>query len=202
MKIGKIGFDLNSDSTALVITAFCKICQICQIWPNMVKYANIVKWGVPEKILQNTVQTRWSRVNRTLQSRIMTKSHFWPDRPNQVIPSKYALKVHTDIHKGLDYPCKQCSHIFKTSKYLEEHERKLHNAKNSGERSTCNVCQKSFRSDSLKKTPHSSRAFKRSTLFMQNLLRKICIAVHAEYAHERQTFKVICFRAINSRTQT
>ena len=29
---------------------------------------NMVKWGVPEKILQNAVQTRWSWVNRTLQS--------------------------------------------------------------------------------------------------------------------------------------
>jgi len=40
--------------------------------PNMAKYAkyaylgaylgarNMVKWGVPEKILQNAVQTRWS----------------------------------------------------------------------------------------------------------------------------------------------
>ena len=28
---------------------------------------NMVKWGVPEKILQNAVQTRWSQVNRTLQ---------------------------------------------------------------------------------------------------------------------------------------
>ena len=49
--------------------------QICEIWPNMrnmAKYAknaylgaylgaqNIVKWGVPEKIMQNAVQTRWS----------------------------------------------------------------------------------------------------------------------------------------------
>ena len=42
------------------------------IWSNMAKYAkyaylgaylgarNMVKWGVPEKILQNAVQTRWS----------------------------------------------------------------------------------------------------------------------------------------------
>ena len=37
-----------------------------QIWPNMAEYAffgaylaapNMVKWGVPEKILQNAVQT-------------------------------------------------------------------------------------------------------------------------------------------------
>ena len=40
--------------------------------PNMAKYAkyaylgtylgaqNMVKWGIPEKILQNAVQTRWS----------------------------------------------------------------------------------------------------------------------------------------------
>ena len=39
---------------------------------------NMVKWGVPEKILQNAVHTRWSYVNRTLQSKVMTKSNFWP----------------------------------------------------------------------------------------------------------------------------
>ena len=47
--------------------------------PNMAKYAylgaylgaqNMVKWGIPEKILQNAVQTRWSEVNRTLQSKV------------------------------------------------------------------------------------------------------------------------------------
>ena len=42
---------------------------------------NMVKWGVPEKILQNAVQTRWSYVNRTLQSKVMTKSNFWPISP-------------------------------------------------------------------------------------------------------------------------
>ena len=47
-----------------------KIC--CELPPNMAKYAkyaylgaylgarNMVKWGVPENILQNAVQTRWS----------------------------------------------------------------------------------------------------------------------------------------------
>ena len=47
--------------------------------PNMAKYAylgaylgarNMVKWGVPEKILQNAVQ-----------SKVMTKSNFWPISP-------------------------------------------------------------------------------------------------------------------------
>ena len=42
---------------------------------------NMVKWGVPEKILQNAVQMRWCLVNMTLPSKVMTKSHFWPDRP-------------------------------------------------------------------------------------------------------------------------
>ena len=46
-------------------------------------------------------------------------------------------------------------------------------------------------SQRFSKTPHSSRAFKRSTLFMQNLLQKICIAVLAEYAHERQPLQNI-----------
>ena len=36
---------------------------------------NMVKWGVPEKILQN-VQTHWPCVNRTPQSKVMTKSQF------------------------------------------------------------------------------------------------------------------------------
>ena len=33
--------------------------------------------GIPEKILQNAVQTHWSKVNRTPQSKFMTKSHFF-----------------------------------------------------------------------------------------------------------------------------
>ena len=53
--------------------------------PNMAKYAyyaylgapNMVKWGAPEKILQNAVQMRRSVVNRTLQSKVITKYHFW-----------------------------------------------------------------------------------------------------------------------------
>ena len=45
---------------------------------------NMVKWGVPEKILQNAVQTRWSQVNRTLQSKVMAKSNFWPISPLQL----------------------------------------------------------------------------------------------------------------------
>ena len=56
-----------------------------KIMPNMAKYAYLgaylgapymVKWGVPEKILQNAVQTHWSLVNRTLKSKVMTKSNF------------------------------------------------------------------------------------------------------------------------------
>ena len=39
---------------------------------------NMVKWGIPEKILQNAFQTRWPCVNRTPHSKVMTKSHFRP----------------------------------------------------------------------------------------------------------------------------
>ena len=50
----------------------------------MARYAylgapNMVKWGVPEKILQNVVQTRCSQVNRTLQSKLMKKINFLAD---------------------------------------------------------------------------------------------------------------------------
>ena len=46
----------------------------------LAKYAyfgapNMVKWSVPEKILQNVVQMRCSWVNRALQSKVMTKSN-------------------------------------------------------------------------------------------------------------------------------
>ena len=56
------------------------------LYINMAKYVclgapNMVKWGVLEKILQNADQMRWSLVNRTLQSKVMTKSHFGPDCP-------------------------------------------------------------------------------------------------------------------------
>ena len=37
----------------------------------------MVKWSFPEKILQNVVQTRCSLANRTLQSKVRTKSIFW-----------------------------------------------------------------------------------------------------------------------------
>ena len=37
---------------------------------------NMVKWSDPEKILQNAIQTHWPCVNRTPQSKVMTKSHF------------------------------------------------------------------------------------------------------------------------------
>ena len=59
-----------------------------QIWPNTAKYAkygiwgaylgttNLVKLGIPEKILQNVSQTRWPCVNRTPQSKVMTKFIF------------------------------------------------------------------------------------------------------------------------------
>ena len=39
---------------------------------------NMVKRGIPEKILQNAVQTHWPCVNRTPQSKVTIKSHFFP----------------------------------------------------------------------------------------------------------------------------
>ena len=39
---------------------------------------NVVKWGIPEKILQNAVQMCWPCVNRTPQSKLMTKSQLGP----------------------------------------------------------------------------------------------------------------------------
>ena len=37
---------------------------------------NMVKWGAPEKILQNAVQTCCIQVKRTVQSKVMPKSNF------------------------------------------------------------------------------------------------------------------------------
>ena len=68
----------------------CQVRQICQIQPNTAKYGiwraylgepYMVKWGIPEKILQNAVQTRWPCVNRTPQSKVMTKSNFGATAP-------------------------------------------------------------------------------------------------------------------------
>ena len=44
---------------------------------------NMVKWGVPEKILQTAVHMRWPCVKGTPQStqQVRTKSHFWPISP-------------------------------------------------------------------------------------------------------------------------
>ena len=70
-----------------------QINQICHVrvtrpnMPNMHIWVHIWApqlWssgGVPEKILQNAGQTRRSQVNRTLQSKVMTKSNFWPISP-------------------------------------------------------------------------------------------------------------------------
>ena len=50
------------------------------IWPYLAIYGIFgrAKYG---QVGWGAVQTRWSQVNRTLQSKVMTKSHFWPDRP-------------------------------------------------------------------------------------------------------------------------
>ena len=45
----------------------------------------MVKWGVPGKILQNTLQTRWSQVNRTLQ--------VFLNLPNQHLKQRIFKKV-------------------------------------------------------------------------------------------------------------
>ena len=43
------------------------------------KAPNIVKWNIPEKIMQNAFQLYWPWVNRTSHSKVMTKSlfHSW-----------------------------------------------------------------------------------------------------------------------------
>ena len=52
---------------------------------------DMVKWGVPEKILQNAVQTRWPFVNRTPQSKVMTNLIFgWFPHCNYNIKLKSA----------------------------------------------------------------------------------------------------------------
>ena len=40
------------------------------------KAPNIVKWDIPEKIMQNAFQLYWPWVNRTSHSKVMTKSLF------------------------------------------------------------------------------------------------------------------------------
>ena len=39
--------------------------------------SNVAKLVIPGEILQNAVQTGWPCVNRTSQSKVVTKSHFW-----------------------------------------------------------------------------------------------------------------------------
>ena len=41
------------------VTKYAKYGQVC-IFGIYFDAPNVVKWGVPEKILQNAVQTRWS----------------------------------------------------------------------------------------------------------------------------------------------
>ena len=60
------------------------------LYINMAKYAclgapNMVNFGVLKKILQNAVQMRWSLVNRTLQSKVITKSHYLAGFPTVTI---------------------------------------------------------------------------------------------------------------------
>ena len=64
-----------------IVITMGKSAKNC-VRPNMhLNMPNMVKWGVPEKILQKAVQTCWSYVNGTLQSKVMTKSNFWPISP-------------------------------------------------------------------------------------------------------------------------
>ena len=61
-----------------------KCIHIWHIWPYLAYSGaylgaqNMVKRGVLEKILQNAVQ---AELNRTLLSKVMTKSSFWPISP-------------------------------------------------------------------------------------------------------------------------
>ena len=57
----------------------CPKYHIWHIWRNWCTYKgalNMVEWGIPEKILRDAIQTRWPCVNRTPQSKVVTKSHF------------------------------------------------------------------------------------------------------------------------------
>ena len=67
----------------LVMFFYCRVSS-WHIWPYLASLGaylsvpNMVKWGFAEKILQNAVQTRSAWVNRTPQSKVTTKSNFWP----------------------------------------------------------------------------------------------------------------------------
>ena len=99
--------------------------------PNMAKYAkygswgtylgapNMVKWGVPEKILQNAVQTRWSLVNRTLQSKVMTKSHFWLISPC-ILPCKIGKQRYLNQTPLLSF-----AYLFKCNMKFGSYKKKL-----------------------------------------------------------------------------
>ena len=63
-RLNRILQDLSSDTLLehIYINMRPKYRTWC-IWPYLGAYLsapNMVKWGVPEKVLQNAVQTRWS----------------------------------------------------------------------------------------------------------------------------------------------
>ena len=66
----------NSPNTPNM-TKYAKYC----IWHAYLGKPNIVKWGIPEKIVQNAAQKHWPYVNTTLQTKGMTKSNFGARSP-------------------------------------------------------------------------------------------------------------------------
>ena len=57
------------------------IWHIWRIWLAYLGAPDIGEWGIPEKILQNAVQTHWPCVDTTPQSKVMTKSNFGATAP-------------------------------------------------------------------------------------------------------------------------
>ena len=51
---------------------------------------NMVKWGIPEKILRNAVKSRWPCVNKNPQSKVLAKSS-----KNFIVATQIDLLVHS-----------------------------------------------------------------------------------------------------------
>ena len=47
------------------------------MWRAYLGEPNIAQWSIPENIIQNAVQMRWSNVNKTPESKVKTKSIFY-----------------------------------------------------------------------------------------------------------------------------
>ena len=46
-------------------------------WRTYFGPSNMVEWGIPEKIMQNSVQMSWTLVKKTAQSKVINKSDFY-----------------------------------------------------------------------------------------------------------------------------